>query len=451
MISEHDSIPEQLTTTASNGRLTRRAFLERSIALGIGSGAALTLLNACGSSPTTDLTYWNLFTGGDGVRMVQMQKDFTKSHPNINFEADTLTWGDPYYTKLAMASAGGRPPDVGISHLSRVPAFAASNMLDPFDLNELAKYDISEDKFLPSLWQKAQYNGKLYAIPLDTHPFVMYYNIDVCQKAGLLGPDGKLKPLDGTAAVMDALKKAQAVTGNLGLALDTRDVQPWRLFYTLYNQLGGQILSSDGRTLVIDEGKAEQALSFMRDLTITNKVASSTMDYGGAVATFGSGKAGFHWNGDWELPTFQGQNLHFDMLPIPNFFGQTYYAQADSHSFVLPHQATVDPTRRAASLEFISFMLKDSLVWAGGGHVPAYLPVATGNDYKNMSPQSHYASVASNVVFDPVAWFSGSGSELENQAGQAFQTVLVGQFTPQQAIAQFSAALQKLLKIPPPL
>src|SRR5581483_3621279 len=112
MISEHDSIPEQLTTTASNGRLTRRAFLERSIALGIGSGAALTLLNACGSSPTTDLTYWNLFTGGAGVRMVQMQSDFTKNHLNINLEADTLTWGDPYYTKLAMASAGGRPPDV---------------------------------------------------------------------------------------------------------------------------------------------------------------------------------------------------------------------------------------------------------------------------------------------------------------------------------------------------
>jgi len=58
------------------------------------------------------------------------------------------------------------------------------------------------------------------------------------------------------------------------------------------------------------------------------------------------------------------------MVPFPKVFG-TYRAQADSHSFVLPHQLAVDPVRRAAALEFISFMLNDSMTWAQGGH---YLP-----------------------------------------------------------------------------
>lgn len=448
---QHEAL--QLAAKQVNaGRMTRRGFLGRAAALGIGSSAALALLDACGAGTTTStsLVYWNLFGGGDGVRMEQMESHYRKAHPEVQLEAVTLAWGVPYYTKLAMAAAGGRPPDVGISHMTRVPAFAAQNLLDPFDLDELAKVGITEDNFLPPIWQRAHYNGKLYTIPLDTHPFVMYYNVDVCQKAGLLDADGNLKPIDGPQALIAALKSAQQVTGDLGLALDTQDVTPWRLFYTLYSQLGGVVFSPDGKELVLDNSKAEQALSFMADLTTGSKVASPTIDYGGAVALFGSGKAGFHWNGEWEVTTFQAQKMKFNMVPFPHVFG-TYRAQADSHAFVLPHQMAVDPVRRAASLEFISFMLKDSQTWAQGGHIPAYLPVANSDDYKNLKPQSNYASVAADVVVDPIAWFSGSGSDLENQAGGAFQPVLAGLATPKQGVAQFRAAMEKFLKIPPPM
>src|SRR5450631_1687241 len=139
MVSEQHG---PLTSKHGNMRhITRRRFLESSIALGVGSGAALMLLDACGSagSSSTGLTFWNLFGGGDGVRMVEMEDAYSKSHPNVQLESVTLAWGAPYYTKLAMAAAGGRPPDVGISHMTRVPIYAEENLLDPFDLNELAK------------------------------------------------------------------------------------------------------------------------------------------------------------------------------------------------------------------------------------------------------------------------------------------------------------------------
>jgi multiple sugar transport system substrate-binding protein len=40
---------------------------------------------------------------------------------NAGFHATqtVLAWGPPYYTKLAMASAGGRAPDLAIMHASR--------------------------------------------------------------------------------------------------------------------------------------------------------------------------------------------------------------------------------------------------------------------------------------------------------------------------------------------
>jgi multiple sugar transport system substrate-binding protein len=450
MQSERQGFLNELANKVSYGRMTRRTFMERAVALGISSSAALTMLEACSSSPTssaaTGLTFWNLFTGGDGVRLGMMTNDFSKNNPDIALEPVTLAWGDPYYTKLAMASSGGRPPDVAISHMTRVATYVAQGLFDPFDLDELAKVGITEDKFLPAIWQRAHFNGQLYAVPLDTHPFVMYYNTDICKKAGLTDAAGNLPPLQGPTAVIDAFKKAQQVTGNLGLAVDTQDATPWRIFSTLYGQLGGQVLSPDGKELVLDNAKAEQALSFMSELTVSSKVASPTIDYGGAVALFGNGKAGFFWQGEWEVTTFQTQKTAFNMVSFPQIFDNNA-TQADSHTFVLPHQIALDPAGRAAALKFISFMLNDSYAWSQGGHIPAYLPVAESDQYKNLKPQSNYASEADHVVVDPTAWFSGSGSAMETQAGGAFQPVMAGQYTPAQGVEQFRATVQKFLNM----
>jgi multiple sugar transport system substrate-binding protein len=138
------------------------------------------------------------------------------------------------------------------------------------------------------------------------------------------------------------------------------------------------------------------------------------------------------------------------MAPFPNVFGGGQ-SQADSHTFVLPRQISVDPARRAAAYEFISSLLKDSLVWAHGGHIPAYLSVATSAAYQQLKPQSNYAGVATNTVIDPPAWFSGSGSEFETVVSSALQAALEGQLSSAQSIQQFSAGTQQLLNIPSPV
>jgi multiple sugar transport system substrate-binding protein len=429
--------------------MSRRTFLERSFALGVSSTAAMALLDACSSvgSTSASVTYWNLFGGGDGARMIMMENAFSQSHPHIDLQSVTLAWGDPYYTKLTMAAAGGRPPDVAISHMTRVATYAAQGLLEPFDLNELANYGITPDKFLPAAWQRGQHYGKQYALPLDTHPFVMYYNVDICKKAGLLDSSGNLKPMRGPQQVIDALKAAKSVTGTYGVVFEVEGVTAWRLFYTLYSQTGGLVLSPDGKELVLDDTKAEEVLSYMAELSVGQKVAAQNIDYAGSVALFGGAKSGFLWNGEWEVTTFAAQKgFNYNMVPFPFVYDQ-YHSQADSHSFVLPRQIAQDSANRDATFQFLRFMFGDSLTWAMGGHVPSFLPVADSSAYKALKPQSNYASAAATVVVDPNAWFSGSGSELENQTAAAIQTVINGQASPAQGVKQFRAALLKLLAV----
>lgn len=436
-----------------SGPLNRRQFLQRSAVLGVG-GLVASSLTACNTSPfgggANTVTFWNLFGGGDGARMVQMQKMYQKQYPTMDLRAVTLSWGAPYYTKVAMSTVGNSPPNVAVMHLSRLATYADAGLLDPIDTSVLAQNGITDQDFLPQVWQRAQFKGTSYALPLDTHPFVMYYNIDICKKADLLDDSGNLKPLQGPEAIVDAFQRAQKVTGHEGLSLAVADSTVWRLFTALYHQLGGNdIISADGKNFVMDEAIAEKALSFMSDLTLKDKVADPNLDYGGSVALFNSGRAGFHWNGEWEVTTFQGV-FPFNIVPFPNIFGsnQTW---GDSHALIFPRGGTGNPQTRAATYQFASSLLKNSQVWAEGGHIPAYLPVTRSDEYKALKPQSNYAADAGEAVLDPMAWFSGAGSQFETAAQNAFSQALNGQSSVVGALEQFKASVQKLMAQPVPL
>ena len=436
------------------GRHGTRSISRRRFLYGAAAGVGGLALSSCspsvgliGSSKPT-VTFWNLFGGGDGARLGEMESTFRKNHPDLGLKSITFTWGPPYYTKLAMAIAGGSPPDTAVMHLSRMGGFAPAGLLEPLHPDELSQYDIGPDKFLPEVLDSAKYKGEIYAIPLDTHPFVQYYNLDVLKKADLLGSDGNFKPLNGPDEAIRAFKKAKEATGAWGLSLSVANdpSSNWRLFYSLYSQMGGKILSPDAKKVVIDEEKALRALKFMTDLTLDAKVAPNNLDYPGSVATFQSGRAGFYWNGEWEIPTFQDAKMNFNVVPFPNLFGGNQ-AQADRHSFVIPKG--VDPESKKRALEFISSMLKNSLTWAEGGHIPAYQSVVESKKYKNLKPQSNYADAAKYAVLDPIAWFSGAGSQLEIQAG-VFQSVMSGSLAPKQALDQFRSNLQRLVNTPKP-
>ncbi|MGW0871035.1 extracellular solute-binding protein [Streptomyces sp. NPDC002740] len=99
-----------------------------------------------GTQPNTaDVIFWNLFTGGDGANMVLMEDAFRKANPGTSVEATILGWGNPYYTKLALATASGTPPDVGITHLSRLPLLAASGLLEPIESTGVEDLGITEE------------------------------------------------------------------------------------------------------------------------------------------------------------------------------------------------------------------------------------------------------------------------------------------------------------------
>jgi multiple sugar transport system substrate-binding protein len=400
------------------------------------------------------VTYWNLFGGGDGARMQVMQARYEAEHGGpSSLEAATFTWGNPYYTKVSLATLGDAPPDVAVAHLTRETNLAEAGLLTEITDDMLASVGLKASDFNQKAWEAQKLDGKSYAIPIDTHPFVLYYNADVCEKAGLLEPDGSLKPIRGTQEWEAALTSAKEVTGAYGASVPTiGDIaSPWRWFQTLYSQQDGATpwLGDGGRTLTYNKELTLETLSYIGSLTKSGLMPADA-DYSGALTLMLTGQSGFYLQGEWEITTAQeAEGLRFGMVPVPTLFDKPA-AQADSHTFVLPRMRRTDAQMERA-MGFVKFMLDQSLTWAMGGHVPTYLPTLNSQEYKDLKPQSNYASAADIAAYDAPAWYSGSGSNFETVIGAQIGLVQQGLASPEAALEAAHSQLQAYANTPSPL
>jgi multiple sugar transport system substrate-binding protein len=439
--------------------LSRRQFL----AVGGGLGLA-GLVSACGSPVATSLTggqpatadviFWHLFGGGDGANMATMVAKFQKTSGRT-VEATLLSWGNPYYTKLALAASSGRPPDVGIAHLSRLPLLAEAGLLEPIG-EQFTAAGVTKDKFTPAAWNKATVDGTTYAVPLDTHPFVLFYNTTLARKAGLLNSAGDgLRPIKGADAFVDAVAAMKEAGGGDFGAVATITADPstcWRLFYMVYSGLAGPIVSDLGTKVDIDRGSMEESFAFLQRLTVGKRLMPSTATATTSSSLFSQGKVGFLFDGVWQLPTYRTvKGLTFSIEPFPALLGPKPTAYADSHSLVVPRSEARAQSRTADSVRFVKSLLDESAIWADGGHVPAWLPVQQSKQFLKMKPQSSYTEAAFNAVYDPAAWYTGAGSDFQTAMGSAIASVLTGGSTPKQGVASLQSSLKTFSAARPPV
>ncbi|BCW61683.1 extracellular solute-binding protein [Arthrobacter sp. StoSoilB22] len=434
-------------------QLSRRQLMTGSALLGGGLLAAG--LTGCGgaaqAAAVQDIGFWHLLSGGDGIKMQAMINAANQANPGFKVHPTVLAWGPPYYTKLAMASAGGRPPEVAIMHASRVPGYAPGGLIEPWDLDLLAENGVTAADFALRIWEKSQHNGKVFSIALDSHPFVMFYNTDIAGKAGVLASNGQLQEVSSPDEFKAMALEMQKVTKAHGLSFGYlgSGSQMWRLFYTLYKQHGVDMELTPGQPMKVDREAAIESLEFMASL-FDDTIAAQAGDISTGIAEFARGGSGMLFSGVWELPTMKKAGIPVDAATIPTLYG-TPASYADSHSFVLPRQLKLNEDKRRDVYKFVTDVLKGSLSWAEAGHIPGYQPVVQSQAYRELTPQIHYANAAEIIAYDPESWFSGSGSDWQTYFAENVQNVLLGRDKAAAGWDAFEQRTNTLLSRPNPV
>ena len=404
----------------------------------------------------TPVTLWDFLSGGDGVRWRSIIDSFNSGQKAIVVNATTLTWGDPFYTKVHTAVVAGDTPDVMTYHLSHFPAGIKAGDLRPITEAELRQVGLSFKDFNPALMARSldiskAYGkaGVIYGVPLDTHTSIIYYNKDVLKKAGLLGSDGKPTGFTGVEQFTRSLQKIKDATGVLPLAMSSSNdpATVWRMFYTLYSQQGGTLAANGQLTLDGLDSYGVTAMQAIGDWA-KNGLIPANVDYPGAVALFTTGKAALMFNGNWEVPTVVDMKskgtLPFDygLMAFPRLY-ESQATWADSHNIAFPNNPKISASTVKTVLTWVAYVEKHAVAWAGGGHLPAYLPVLNGRELMNLSPVNQYsAQAAKDVTLEPISVVFGVGAPAYSLVGNYLSPVLLGQISAKDAVEQFKQQLQ---------
>ena len=140
-----------------------------------------------------------------------------------------------------------------------------------------------------------------------------------------------------------------------------------------------------------------------------------------------------------------GKLFEWGAVELPVIFDHpaTY---ADSHTFAIPKNAGKDISaeKRAAVLEVMSWISKNSLFWATAGHIPAYGPVTESDEYKMMEPNATYSPLTANMIFDPKSPLAGIAGPIFDVMSTYFVPTLNGEMDPAEAVEEIKVELNDL-------
>ncbi|MCH1626008.1 extracellular solute-binding protein [Ferdinandcohnia quinoae] len=348
----------------------------------------------------TEVVMWNMFGGGDAEFMDAIVKKFNESQDKY-FVNNVLQEYDEYYTKLLTSIGSGKGPDLAISHSHVLPELVSQGLVTNID-DYASDVGLKWDEFNQNVLEATIFEGKNYAVPFDTHPEIMYINNDLVKEAGLLNDDGTPKmeeTPEGFVQFLTSLKEALP-DDKMAFSFSSAGEDPYRIWWALYNQMGGEhIVSGDleNPEYVLDEEKAIAAANYVYDLYYKQEVIP--LNLADFYADFQSGNAAVLATGVWATGIWEKTDgLNFTPMAFPNMFGENA-AWASSHTFVLPYYDDVDAEVQKGAVEFMKFMTDNGVMWAEAGHIPSKDTVIESAEFKELPYRSEYAEVANFVKF----------------------------------------------------
>ncbi|WP_043932347.1 ABC transporter substrate-binding protein [Bacillus sp. EB01] len=350
-----------------------------------------------GKEGVTELTFWAPFSGGDGDFIKALVDDFNKENKDVKVTVLNLK-AEEYYTKMRTAVVSKQAPDVAIAHTTKLAELIDSKQI--VDIQAAAeKAGLKWDTYSQNILDSTIIDGKHYAVPLDTHALIMFANTDLLEKAGLL-ENGAPKLGTGEDEFISFLKevKGKSPKGTFPLSATSSGDSPLRIWWTLYSQQGGKLLSEDGKEAVFNNEQGLKALEYVGEL-MEEDLWPRNIRNGGEVFT--AKTAAIHFNGVWMTGALeQNKDLKFTAIPFPQIFGDQA-TWGDSHTFVLPNKDGQTEAKKEASLKFADWVAEHSASWAKAGHVPAKTSVVESQEFKDLPYRSNYAEIADYVSYMP--------------------------------------------------
>ncbi len=378
-------------------------------------------------------------------RQVQFDNFFMKRHPNIVVKGENTPWGDFLKKYLAQAAAGSLP-DVMYCQYAWAQQFIKQGSVIALDDYVKQQQDFNLDDFTKPSLVSYKANGKLYGVPYDEGPGMLYYNKEIFDKGNVKYPteDWTLDDLKNAAIKLTSGEGTQKVFGFAGTPTPADSaVAPPYLW-----PFGGDYISEPNEDKCLMTSQATiDAFKWWMDMRFKDKSVPSPADLQtvqGDPFTFG--RIAMMLNGSWATPPLtQNAKFKWDVAIWPK--GPKKHS---TWSLGSAYMLTKDSKQRDAAWIYVNDYLSTAgmaFMWGITGRgSPARNSAWPSYIKSKFAPasaaliQKAENSIASHDVMD-----KPTGPKVTNKAGPIWDLVVNGQMGIPEALNKICQDIEPVL------
>lgn len=364
--------------------------------------------------------------------------------------------------KFTTRIAGGDVPDVVQMDRRYVTTYAAQELIMPLDQCFEAQDVSPRDHWYPSVVDDVTYDDAIWAVPQFYQPPAILVNTKVLDEAGVALEDIDTSKPD---VLLDAIGKMYQESGGVPSRLGfdpmaTGQSGLWIL------AMGGQ-LNDDAGAPTLDDPSNLAGVEMLKDITDAQGGFAAVKSFTDSFDAFGdnnqyvAGQVGAQVNAQWYPNVLSPYMDQLELAAVPfRGAGGDPVSVASGTAFVVP----VGAKNPAAACAWMINLTSDD-AWAAAGDARGETRAAdggvntglfTGSPSADQAIRDQWVKESGNAGFDQVIatyydvldygqsfGSSPAGQEIQNELNNAITAALLGDKTPEQALADAQQAAMR--------
>jgi len=401
------------------------AFNRRSVLqLGAGLLAATALSSQRAFAQSTAINYWHTFTSqSEQAGLAEVLALFTTAHPNVTVTPENIP-NPEFMAKITAAVVSGSRPDVTMVASERFQDLLAMGALTDMT-DRIAGWERRAD-FDDKRFDSITEDGKTYGVPGFAFVDWMYYRKDWFEEAGIAPPTTMEEFRQAAIKLTDPAK------GRFGFGMRGGSGGQ-NYVVNLMEAFGSPVKAEDG-TIGLNRDGVVAALEFYSGLLVKDKAVPPSAANDGfqqVISGFQTGQTAMIWHhtGSYQdIASKLKPGVEFGTLAMPAGPAKRVARLAYAYNCITNDQ------NADAAWEWIKFWGEPDAAVAfleKTGYFPASNVAAAD---ERIGGNEMYKAASETLGFGiPQPSFPGAAGWAESTVLPAFQQILIGQATPDQA------------------
>ena len=377
-------------------------------------------------------------------------KEFETANPNVKVERTTQS-STKLIELIQTAFAANQGPDFFNLSIEDEYAYIANGRVAPINYQAAGYKDKAalQSTYDAGFLAPVTVGNDIYGLPLEITNWCVYLNKNIFRNAGLDPEKDYPKTWEDMVAISEKLviRNGDIITRR---GFDFR--YPYYLvdFVPMVEQLGGQLISADGKTAIVGDQAWLKFLQFMKDWGPSGKNLGSPT-YTPARNLFNADKneIAMCTTGLYQQGRIRNDNAAFFnsmewmVVPYPKFANAVKDAASCFYGHYYMVNAQSPKPRQDAAWKLIGYMLT---------HPEEYLTeVSLVQPTKALLDSSTYKSMPYSDVFTKdmarghIVYYGANSAQLQNLIRAAVESVMLSGETPEKALATLKTAAQELI------